>query len=56
MPCDAILINGQCVMNESILTGESIPVVKSNLPLNNVTYSPLDENKQNTLLSGTMCI
>nr|XP_020820309.1 probable cation-transporting ATPase 13A4 isoform X2 [Phascolarctos cinereus] len=32
MPCDAILIDGGCVVNESMLTGESIPVIKTALP------------------------
>ncbi|KAM6258230.1 putative cation-transporting ATPase 13A4 [Porphyrio hochstetteri] len=32
LPCDAILISGQCVVNESMLTGESIPVTKTQLP------------------------
>ncbi|XP_064929718.1 probable cation-transporting ATPase 13A4 isoform X5 [Columba livia] len=32
LPCDAILISGQCVVNESMLTGESIPVTKTHLP------------------------
>uniref|UniRef100_A0A4X2M375 Cation-transporting ATPase n=1 Tax=Vombatus ursinus TaxID=29139 RepID=A0A4X2M375_VOMUR len=32
LPCDAILIDGGCVVNESMLTGESIPVIKTALP------------------------
>jgi cation-transporting ATPase 13A2 len=28
MECDAILVEGSCVVNESMLTGESIPITK----------------------------
>lgn len=31
IPCDAILIDGSCVVNEAILTGESIPINKKAL-------------------------
>ncbi|XP_069830492.1 probable cation-transporting ATPase 13A5 isoform X2 [Dendropsophus ebraccatus] len=32
LPCDALLISGGCVINESMLTGESVPVTKVPLP------------------------
>ena len=31
MACDAVLITGTCIVNESMLTGESVPVTKSAL-------------------------
>ncbi|XP_068939396.1 probable cation-transporting ATPase 13A5 [Petaurus breviceps papuanus] len=32
LPCDAVLIDGSCIVNEGMLTGESIPVTKTPLP------------------------
>lgn len=56
MPCDIILLNGTCIMNESMLTGESIPIVKTALSYNNLIFNPMDENKCSLLYSGTKCI
>ncbi|XP_069473521.1 probable cation-transporting ATPase 13A4 isoform X2 [Ambystoma mexicanum] len=37
LPCDAVLISGGCVINEGMLTGESIPVTKTHLPTDDST-------------------
>lgn len=55
LPCEAVLINGTAIMNESMLTGESIPVIKNAVPDSDSCYSS-KEDKQYTLYSGTKCI
>ncbi|PRP86428.1 hypothetical protein PROFUN_05347 [Planoprotostelium fungivorum] len=59
MPCDAVLIKGSSVMNESMLTGESLPVLKSHLPRRDEhgakPYSPEDDNRF-TLYAGTTVV
>lgn len=55
MPCDIALLSGQCILNESMLTGESIPVIKNALPTTNDIYNP-DSDSKYTLYGGTKVI
>lgn len=58
-PCDLVLCNGTCIVNESMLTGESLPVLKTSVPVHagvgqEGTYSP-SQDKRFTLYCGTKC-
>ena len=69
MPCDILLLNGiihniqcnntlslgLCIMNESMLTGESIPVIKNFLPYSDNIYN-VEDTKSFTLYAGTTCL
>ncbi|KAM3128083.1 hypothetical protein pb186bvf_019784, partial [Paramecium bursaria] len=56
VPCDCILLNGSCIINESMLTGESIPIIKTPIQYNDKGYNPQEDSKQCTLFAGTKCI
>ncbi|NWY49052.1 AT132 ATPase, partial [Sylvia atricapilla] len=59
LPCDAALLTGECMVNESLLTGESVPVMKTPLPAGGqaagATYCP-EEHRRHTLFCGTQVI
>jgi len=54
-PCDVILLSGTCVMNESMLTGESVPAIKSPIPFTQDIYN-FKKDAKYTLYSGTRVI
>eukprot|EP00611_Tribonema_gayanum_P021486 TRINITY_DN4145_c0_g1_i1.p1 TRINITY_DN4145_c0_g1~~TRINITY_DN4145_c0_g1_i1.p1 ORF type:complete len:1512 (-),score=326.72 TRINITY_DN4145_c0_g1_i1:375-4688(-) len=59
-PCDLVLLAGQLVVSEAMLTGESAPVVKYSLPLEPVSGSPpgfdVTKHSKHLLLSGTLVL
>ena len=57
MNCDAVLITGNCIVNESALTGESVPVTKTPVPARpeDSRYDP-KEHSRHTLFGGTHII
>ncbi|CAG7720248.1 unnamed protein product, partial [Allacma fusca] len=56
MNCDAALLSGNCIVNESMLTGESVPVTKIPLPNRSDIIYNNKEHSRNTLYSGTQII
>lgn len=52
LPCDALLVSGEILLNESMLTGESIPVVRKSIPASKCLSSHL-EDKGAILYAGT---
>ncbi|CAK1553646.1 unnamed protein product [Leptosia nina] len=55
MPCDAMLLTGSCIVNESMLTGESVPVMKGP-PCPTLEVYSTENHKRHTLFAGTHVI
>ena len=54
LPCDSILVKGSVVINESMLTGESTPIIKTSLENSDEIYdSKLTDDSKYILFSGT---
>jgi len=55
VPCDLVLLSGSCVLKESMLTGESVPVLKEALPETTSPYD-LDVDRRYSLYQGTVVL
>ncbi|XP_059084646.1 polyamine-transporting ATPase 13A3-like isoform X1 [Tigriopus californicus] len=54
--CDAVLISGNAIVNEAMLTGESVPVTKTMLPKGGSEIYDGKEHSRSTLFGGTRVI
>ncbi|CAH0627196.1 unnamed protein product [Chrysodeixis includens] len=52
MPCDAMILTGTCIVDESMLTGESVPVMKGP-PCPSAEIYSTEGHKRHTLFAGT---
>ncbi|KAI8976751.1 hypothetical protein BDB01DRAFT_852965 [Pilobolus umbonatus] len=54
VPCDAVILSGTVVVNESSLTGEAMPIRKFAIPDDEMTYDGNSTGKVNTLFAGSI--
>ena len=61
VPCDCILLRGSCLVNEAMLTGESVPVSKASVTLGPATSglqvpAAAREARRHVLYTGTKIV
>ena len=56
LPCDLILLNGTCVVNEGMITGESTSVLKDPLPAHSQGCYTSNLDRKHTLNAGTFVL
>nr|Q27533.2 RecName: Full=Probable cation-transporting ATPase W08D2.5 [Caenorhabditis elegans] len=57
MQCDSVLMNGTVIVNESVLTGESVPITKVALTdETNDSVFNIEKNSKNVLFCGTQVL
>lgn len=58
LPCDLLLLTGNCIVNESVLTGESVPQIKDSVELmkDEEIIDLKNANKNSVLYCGTEVI
>ena len=51
-PCDIIITSGECLVDESVLTGESVPIYKTEIPASDKPFKS-SENEKHTIFCGS---
>ena len=58
IPCDMIILQGSCIVNEAMLSGESTPLLKESIQNreNDAKFQPDGIDKNSLLHGGTSCL
>ena len=57
LPCDTVLINGSVIVNESLLTGDSAPVIKNGMTQSDNIFDTMNNSYQQfVLFAGTKIV
>lgn len=56
LPCDVLLLSGEAIINESMLTGESTPIAKFPIDTSPETIFDYNKNKRHILYEGTTAL